>query len=564
MGRPGRIADLQPFAELATGPTATVYKAYQASLDRFVLLKVLNADLAYDPALAERFEEEARLAARVQHPNVVAVYTFGRTGDQLYLVTEFVEGCSLRELLRQGPLPLPIALYIANEVTRGLKAAHDKGVLHRDLKPSNILISLEGQVKLTDFGMAIQLARSSGDELCGTPAYLAPELLLDQAPSPQADLFALGATLFEMLTGTQAFPGETPSEIFDALLHHDPLPRLRMLARAPEAVIQLCARLLAKQPEARYTTADEVLHALEVVQRQEGLGATAKELALYLAHPTTFHQEAPSLPSPLPTTTPPALSPRIRRPLWLGASLGLLGMAIIIFWILRADLVDTVVPKPDTIRILEQEGVPDETPSPTFPYGPLQPTPEPNPTVPNPPQTPDEKNLTKAKTASSTSTATAPAAQPPKARLRVHVTPWAYVFLESAGRLDSLGITPLDTPLELTPGTYTLHLRNPELPPYVLLVPLYAGQDTLLTISLWTHVGRLWLEIHPWAYVYLDDRFYDVIPPQERPLIVSPGVHRLRLVHPSLGTLDTLLQVQAGAEQTIRVDLMRRFSKSEH
>ncbi len=558
MARPGRIADLQPFAELASGPTATVYKAYQASLDRFVLLKVLHADLACEPDLAEHFEEEARLAARVQHPNVVAVYAFGRTEDQLYLVTEFVEGCSLRELLRHGPLPLPIALYIAAEVTRGLKAAHEKGILHRDLKPSNILISLEGQVKLTDFGMATSLAKATGDALRGTPAYLAPELLLGEAPSPQADLFALGATLFEMLTGVQAFPGETTGEIFDALLHHDPLPRLRTLARAPEAVVQLCARLLAKQPTARYATADEVLQALAQVQHQEGFWATAKELSLYLEHPASFQAAAASPPTlpPAPTATP---SRRLRRSLWLSISLGLLGLSIITFWSLRVGPVDTMVSPPtDTTLTLTQDTVPSETLSTAPSNTPLQSALEPNLPASRSPQDTVEHSLPTSPPPSSLSATTAPAAHPPKARLRLQVTPWAYVFLENAGQLDSIGVTPLDTPLALTPGTYTLYLRNPEFPPHRFSVSLHAGQDTLLNVSLWAQVGRLWLAIHPWAYVYLNDRFYDVMPPQEQPLIVSPGTHRLRLVHPSLGTIDTLVHVQAGTEQTIQIDLMRR------
>ncbi|WP_243664868.1 serine/threonine-protein kinase, partial [Rhodothermus marinus] len=174
MGRPERIGDLQPFAELASGPTATVYKAYQASLDRFVLLKILRPELAEDEAFVQRFEEEARLAARVQHPNVVAVYAFGREGPHVYFATEFVEGVSLRELLAHGPLPPALALYITAEVARGLKAAHEKGVLHRDLKPANILISLEGQVKLTDFGMASLLTQGGNDEVRGTPGYLRP------------------------------------------------------------------------------------------------------------------------------------------------------------------------------------------------------------------------------------------------------------------------------------------------------------------------------------------------------------------------------------------------------
>ncbi|RMF60821.1 MAG: serine/threonine protein kinase, partial [Bacteroidetes bacterium] len=154
MGRIEPIGDFQPFAELARRPATIVYKAYQSSLERFVLLKVLRPEYARDEDLARRFEAEARLLARIQHPNVVAVYACGRHGEHLYLAAEYVEGTDLAALLRHGPLPPALALYVAREAARGLQAAHAQGILHRDLKPGNILVALDGQVKLTDFGMA--------------------------------------------------------------------------------------------------------------------------------------------------------------------------------------------------------------------------------------------------------------------------------------------------------------------------------------------------------------------------------------------------------------------------
>jgi serine/threonine-protein kinase len=132
------------------------------------------------------------------------------------------------------------------------------------------------------------------------------------------------------------------------------------------------------------------------------------------------------------------------------------------------------------------------------------------------------------------------------------------VLLERPGGRDSLGATPLEAPLMLPPGSYTLHMHNPEFPPYRLTLTLRPGQDTLVSVSLWMQVARLWLEVHPWAHVYIDNRYYDVVPPQQRPFILAPGLHRLRLVHPELGARDTLIQLQAGTEQTLRIDLLRQ------
>ncbi|ACY47409.1 serine/threonine-protein kinase [Rhodothermus marinus] len=564
MGRPERIGDLQPFAELASGPTATVYKAYQASLDRFVLLKILRPELAEDEAFVQRFEEEARLAARVQHPNVVAVYAFGREGPHVYFATEFVEGVSLRELLAHGPLPPALALYIVAEVARGLKAAHEKGVLHRDLKPANILISLEGQVKLTDFGMASLLACGDG-EIRGTPGYLAPEQVLGEAPGPATDLFALGATLFEMLTGTPAFPGETPGEIFDAVLHHDPIPRLRNLAAVPDDVVALCARLLAKRPEQRYPDAAALLQDLEELRRRPELHATAEDLAAYVEDPTAF----PRTPVPTAQPEPPAPPPARRRRRWLPATAValLLGLGLL----LRERL--SVRPEHGSPPSLTASArTTPESESLTTP--PEQPPPAAGSftatdTLASRPQpaasgsTPD-RSSEPAQTPAGTSRTPASAAAPPSrtpprpARLRLEVTPWAYVVLERPDGHDSLGATPLEAPLTLPPGSYTLHMHNPEFPPYRLRLTLRPGQDTLVVVSLWMQVARLWLEVHPWAHVYIDNRYHDVVPPQQRPFILTPGLHRLRLVHPELGARDTLIQLQAGTEQTLRIDLLRR------
>ncbi|BBM68687.1 serine/threonine-protein kinase [Rhodothermus marinus] len=565
MGRPERIGDLQPFAELASGPTATVYKAYQASLDRFVLLKILRPELAEDETFVQRFEEEARLAARVQHPNVVAVYAFGREGPHVYFATEFVEGVSLRELLAHGPLPPALALYIAAEVARGLKAAHEKGVLHRDLKPANILISLEGQVKLTDFGMASLLACGDG-EVRGTPGYLAPEQVLGEAPGPAADLFALGATLFEMLTGTPAFPGETPGEIFDAVLHHDPIPRLRNLAAVPDDVVALCARLLAKRPETRYPDAAALLQDLAALRRRPELHATAEDLAAYVEDPTAF----PRTPVPTAQPEPPAPPPARRRRRWLPATAVavalLLGLGFL-FWerlsvrrestapSSRAASVRTA-PEDESLTTTPEQPTPDAESHPatdtTVPHS--------RPALNSTTDRSSEFTQTPAGAShASASVAAPPSRTPPRpARLRLEVTPWAYVLLERPDGLDSLGTTPLDAPLTLLPGSYTLHVRNPEFPPYRLTLTLRPGQDTLVAVSLWMQVARLWLEVHPWAHVYIDNRYYDVVPPQQRPFILAPGLHRLRLVHPELGTRDTLIQLQAGTEQTLRIDLLRR------
>ncbi|MEX0747253.1 MAG: serine/threonine-protein kinase, partial [Rhodothermales bacterium] len=288
MGVPGAIEDIQPFAELAQNATTLVYKAYQKTLERFVLLKRLRPEFSSDPELARRFQDEARIVARVQHPNVVAIYSYGSDDAGAYIVAEFVEGYDLEEILSRGRIPPHLAAYVLLESARGLKAAHDKDVLHRDLKPSNILVSHEGEVKLADFGLA-SISGSPADipsEIRGTLSYLAPEQILGNAPDQRSDLFSLGATFYEMLTGRRAFPGSNPSEIFDSILHRDPLQYLSPAAGVDDRMIEIAAGLLAREADGRYTDAGELITDLEAWLAPSPVGR--EHLAAFVADPGNF------------------------------------------------------------------------------------------------------------------------------------------------------------------------------------------------------------------------------------------------------------------------------------
>src|SRR6056297_2293147 len=206
---PDPIGGVQPFAELARGEASVVYKGYRRADNRLVLLKTVRPESG-DEDLTVRFEEEARLAAQVEHPNVVTVLEAGRDGPTAYLITEFIEGLDLAALIDQGPLPPALAAYVLHEAVQGLAAVHAEGILHRDLKPANLLISSDGAVKLTDFGLASLAPTGTGEpgtadvEVRGTLGYLAPEIVRGDPPSPAADLFSLGAVLVEMLVGRSA------------------------------------------------------------------------------------------------------------------------------------------------------------------------------------------------------------------------------------------------------------------------------------------------------------------------------------------------------------------------
>jgi serine/threonine protein kinase len=214
---------------LGTGGMATVWKAYHAALDRYVALKVLHASFKEDPQFAARFQREAKIVAKLIHPHIVPVYDFSEHEGMSYLVMRYIDGHTLKAILKEGPLPLKEVLEMLRPAGEALTYAHEQGVLHRDIKPSNFLIDLEGEVFLTDFGLA-RMAEStdstmSRDMMIGTPQYISPEQARGRALDEGTDIYSLGVVLFEMLTGKTPYDADTPyAVIHDHIFSPLPLP----------------------------------------------------------------------------------------------------------------------------------------------------------------------------------------------------------------------------------------------------------------------------------------------------------------------------------------------------
>ncbi len=252
-----RFPQLEILTHVGRGGMGLVYQARQPKLDRMVALKILVPEKSADPRFADRFLREAQALARLAHPNIVTVHDFGEVGGLYYLLMEYVDGSTLRELMRRGPVPATTALAIIPKICEALQFAHSQGVVHRDIKPENVFLDRQGRVKIGDFGIAKLLDRGSSgpaltqNQAIGTPHYMAPEQV--EVPGKvdhRADIYSLGVVFYEMLTG------ELPLGKF-------PLPSSRapMDARLDEVVL----RSLEKAPERRYQNASEVKTDVETI-----------------------------------------------------------------------------------------------------------------------------------------------------------------------------------------------------------------------------------------------------------------------------------------------------------
>jgi eukaryotic-like serine/threonine-protein kinase len=266
---------------LGSGGMAEVYRARDTRLGRDIALKVVNGALAGDPELVRRFEQEARLAGSLNHPNLVAVYDFGIHEGAPYFITELLKGETLRQRLSRGRVPVDTALEWGRQLAQGLAAAHAEGIVHRDVKPENVFVTSDGQVKLLDFGIAklVEASKAEGphgllDEtvtpaseetrtgaIVGTPAYMSPEQVRGEKVDARTDIFSLGAVLHEMLSGQRLFRGGSLVESGHAILHDEPAP----LEDVPPAVDRLIRTCLAKDPAARLQSARDLAFALEMV-----------------------------------------------------------------------------------------------------------------------------------------------------------------------------------------------------------------------------------------------------------------------------------------------------------
>ncbi|MFY9188652.1 MAG: Stk1 family PASTA domain-containing Ser/Thr kinase [bacterium] len=252
--------------KIGEGGMAVVYKARCTFLDRWVAIKILRDQYANNPEFVDRFQREARAAARLAHPNIVSIYDVGEDQGRHFIVMEYVQGENLKDYLsRRGPLTPQTVAEMGQQVAAALAHAHCRGIIHRDIKPHNLLVSPEGQVKVTDFGIARAAAASSLTEtgvVLGSVHYFSPEQAQGGAVDARSDIYALGVVLYELLTGEPPFTGDSPIAIALSHLDSEPPAVAELCPHVPEDLEQAIMKAMAKDPAHRYQTAGELNRAL--------------------------------------------------------------------------------------------------------------------------------------------------------------------------------------------------------------------------------------------------------------------------------------------------------------
>ena len=271
-----QLGQYEILSALGAGSMGEVYRARDTRLDRDVAIKVLPELVSMDRDRLLRFEQEAKAAAALNHPNILGIYQMGAYLGMPYLVLELLEGKTLTESIRRGPLPMRKVIDYGVQIASGLAAAHEKGIIHRDLKPDNLFVTKDGRVKILDFGLAklLQPKQTVGNVAAtltlpgmalGTVGYMSPEQVRGFPADQRADVFGLGAILYEMVTGKQTFQRPTSADTMSAILN-DELPSMGQLTpEIPAGLERVIRRCLEKDPAQRFQSASDLAFALEAL-----------------------------------------------------------------------------------------------------------------------------------------------------------------------------------------------------------------------------------------------------------------------------------------------------------
>ncbi|MHB1049675.1 MAG: protein kinase domain-containing protein [Bacteroidota bacterium] len=492
--------------KISESTTTAVYRAFDEQLHRRVLLKVLHKHLANDPDLRARFVREARACAALRNDHIVQVYDLTEIDGAPAIVMEFVEGRSLKEIIAAGEMRDSDGVHtVTRHVLRGLAAAHGKGIVHRDIKPGNILVGTDGTVKVTDFGLASFAASPTvtmEGMVLGTPAYMAPEQVRGEEIDARTDLFALGVTLIEVMSGERIFEGSTYSECMKKVLAFSELDLEKYHRQSAPEFVPFLKRLMHPKKEERFPSATDALIALgesvsagaagnderQSVKQQQLIPIFVAVLSVALV--IAFGWNMISAPAEQMIQPVDADSASIET------------------------AVDSMSGRMKEEMV--QAGRPVESQNRS------------EPTVNR------ENNISSVAKDSG--------------KLYFTSTPWAKVFLNN----QPIGETPIAKPVIVAAGIHSVMFVNPSFDPIVESVTVEPLRERTVTGNFLERVGYVMCTVSPWAEVYVDEQYRDTTP-MTKPLMISAGTHKVRFKNAAF--TDIVREITVTAKDTMHLTI---------
>ncbi|TKJ39016.1 hypothetical protein CEE37_11360 [candidate division LCP-89 bacterium B3_LCP] len=573
---------------LSRSSTTSVYRAFQHSLQRPVLIKELRPELFQDEDLRERFEREARACARIKHENIVDIYELSSSSERIFLVMEFIDGCSLANLIHEhSPLPINLVSALIMQTLRGLACAHSQGVVHRDMKPENILISRDGWVKISDFGLARFEGISSvtrAGTVVGTPAYLSPEAISGGKVGPASDIFSLGVTFYQAFTGENPFHAEHFSDSLNKVLSVNPKKLSLVRDDVPVDFDRILQKMLEKQVSKRWNACEDIINELGKIDAVVALGPPKFEVLKFWGKPDDQDYRTPTESVDVSII---GKSAKKKPFVWIGLSVSI-ALFILLYWSgifqgkqkdeisqsvannssLAAMVVDTAYSKADSVEdfpgmkslknsdenlpVEEEESIDDDivvSGDRITIVEKIEPEEVSTVNLQKQVDVPVEGEPVDEDSQSEMLISELVIPDVP-ARVFIQCDPWADVYVDEVLK----GKTPLDY-VQIDPGEHQLVFRHPQFAPAVRNVELKPGEDLVLKINFWESVGRIVILVDSWAEVYVDGNYIDVTPLKE-PLVVPLGTTTITLKNPASPIWEEKIRFHKGDPPcTLRVNL---------
>jgi serine/threonine-protein kinase len=520
-------------SEIFRGPVTTVFDAVHLALGRRVILKILNTQWTNEADLIDRLSREAKICARLDHPNIVKIFDFNRTEDSVYISMEYIDGLTLDQLTQQREtIGISELINITIQILNGLSYAHSKDIIHRDIKPSNIMITPDGTVKITDFGLAVvsDLPGITGqDQTVGSPAYMSPEQVMAKEVDQRSDLFSLGVTLYKLCTGKSPFEADTIGASIQNILNKDAEHLSDIHTDIPVWYSELIKSLLAKDPADRPLSADFISSKIRshISSEESGLITDSTNL---VTQEKVHVNKSDSL-----SRSTPKIQGRIF--LW---TLPVIAILVYLIFVQSNDgssqnmtvpsephdIQQSVITDVDTSGNAEiqqltiinrnKESSPIETVSPEIKTKVIQ----------------DSKYV---------SDSSSPKYRADKSNLFIIARPWAEVYIDGVLHDE----TPLDNSLSLEPGHHVIELKNPNYRTFTKNYYLQSAISETLIVDLDINVGFLDIRVLPWANIYIDGEFKETSP-IENPFTLAAGEHIVTLKNPNFKSIMDTINVLPG------------------